>query len=404
MSAASLVEDIVFPVDRPSAFEFPEVYHKLQKEKPFAKVKLKIGGGEAWLLTRYDDVRNVLVNKDLSADPGSEGYPHITEGHKATAKRAGDFVYLDDPEHMRFRSFLTRDFMVKNINGLRPDIENIVDGLIDDMLAKGPDLDFVSEFALPVPSMVICRMLGVSYDDHEFFQDLTQTRLKINNTAEETAKAINALIEYLDRVVFEKEKKPTDDILSRLAANVGTGDITHEEVVNISRLLVSAGHETTANTIALATVLLLRHPDQMEALIADPGLAPQATEEVLRYTSIVHTTPRRTALKDIEVNGHKIAAGEGVIPLTAMANRDPEVFARPNEFDISRGARNHLTFNHGPHHCLGANLARLEMHVVMERAYKRLPGLAFATPYEEIDFKLDSLMLGVNKMPITWKV
>ena len=309
---------------------------------------------------------------------------------------------MDDPEHMRFRAHLTRDFMVKNIQSMRSDLEEIVDRLIEDMQAKGPELDFVTEFALPVPSMVICRLLGVTYDDHELIQELTQTRLKIDNTAEESARAVNTLVEYLDKVVADKEKNPTDDILSRLAAKVETGEVTHQEVVNMARLLVSAGHETTANTIALATVLLLRHPDQMAALIADPSLAAQATEEVLRFTSIVHTTPRRAALKDIEVNGHKISAGEGIIPLTAMANRDPEVFPNPDQFDIMRGSRNHLTFNHGPHHCLGANLARLEMHVVMERFYKRFPGLALAKPFEEINFKLDSLMLGAYELPITW--
>ena len=393
---------IYFPVDRPSIFEFPQVYYELQKDDPFKKVKLKLDGSEAWLLTRYNDVRDVLVNKAVSADPGSEGYPQITAGHRETAKRPGDFVYMDDPEHRHFRSLLTKEFLVKNLKSMGEDIEQIVDNLAQDLLKKGPEMELVDDFALPVPSMVICRMLGVSYDDHELIQDLTKPRLKIDNTAEESAAAVIALVEYLDKVVTEKEKNPTDDILSRLAMKVETGEATHEEVVNMARLLVSAGHETTANLISLATVLLIQHPDQMQALLDDPTLAVDATEEVLRYTSIVHTTPRRTALEDIEVNGHKIAKGEGIIPLTAIANRDPSVFPEPDKFDIKRGARNHLAFNFGPHHCLGANLARLEMQIVMQRFYKHFPGLRLAKPFEEINFKMDSLMLGAYELPLTW--
>ncbi len=395
-------QTIEFPVDRPSIFEFPEIYQELQENQPFAKVKLKLDGSEAWLLTRYDDVRTVLVDPDVSADPTSEGYPQITAGHRETAKRPGDFVYMDDPEHHKFRSLLTSEFLVKNLRGMADDIADIVDGLAQDLLKAESVMELVDDFALPVPSMVICRMLGVSYDDHDFIQEVTKPRLKINNTAEESVAAMTALIEYLDKVVTDKEKNPTDDILSRLAAKVETGEITYDEVVNISRLLVSAGHETTANLISLATVLLLQHPDQMAALLADPDLAPSATEEVLRYTSIVHTTPRRTALKDIEVNGHKIAKGEGIIPLTAMANRDASVFPDPDQFDITRGARNHLAFNYGPHHCLGANLARLEMQIVMQRFYQHFPGLRFAKPFDEINFKMDSLMLGAYELPVTW--
>ena len=402
MSAVGAGNLIEFPVDRPGIFRLPDIYYQLQKNQPFAKVKLKLDGSEAWLITRYDDVREVLVNENVSANPSSPGYPQITAGHAVTSNRPGDFVYLDDPQHDHFRGLLTREFLVKSLEAMRSDVEWIIDSLADQMLDKGPELDLVKEFALAVPSLVICKMLGVSYDDHELIQESTSLRMNINNTAEETTAAVERLIQYLDTVVTEKEKKPTADILSRLAAHVSTGKVSHEEVVNMARLLVSAGHETTANLISLGTVLLIQYPEQMQALLADPSLAAKATEEILRYTSIVHTTPRRAALKDIEVNGFKIAAGDGIIPLTAMANRDSTVFEDPDRFDISRGSRNHLAFNFGPHHCLGANLARMEMQIVMQRFYKRFPGLALAKPFEEINFKMDSLMLGAYELPVTW--
>lgn len=396
-------EIIDFPVARTSAFMLPPIYEQLQRESPVCKVRNTVDGKEAWLLTRYDDVRDILINPRLSAEPTAPGYPHMTAGHAATPQRSGDFVFLDDPEHARYRNFLTREFLVKSIEAMRPDVEWVVDHLADAMLRKGPTLNLVDDFALPVPSMVICKMLGVSYDDHHIIQELTASRLKLDNKAEEAYGAAQTLIGYLDPIVADKERNPTDDLLSRLAAHVNTGALAHEEVVHMARLLVSAGHETTANLISLGTILLLRHPDQFAELIADPSLAAGATEEILRYTTIVHATPRRAALDDIEVAGFVIRKGEGVIPLTAAANRDPSVFANPNRFDIHRNARNHLAFNYGPHHCLGANLARLEMQIVMQRFYKRFPGLAFAVPYEEIEFKLDSLMLGAYTIPVTWR-
>jgi cytochrome P450 len=170
----------------------------------------------------------------------------------------------------------------------------------------------------------------------------------------------------------------------------------------MARLLVSAGHETTANLISLGTILLLTHPEQFAALLADPSLAASATEEILRFTTIVHATPRRAALKDLEVSGQLIRKGEGLIPLTAAANRDPRVFKDPNRFDIRRNARSHLAFNYGPHHCLGANLARLEMQIVMQRFYPRFKGLRFDRSYDDIRFKLDSLMLGAYELPVAW--
>ena len=396
-------ELIDFPVERTSPFTLPPIYAELQRDKPFFKVRNRVDGTEPWLITRYEDCREVLVNPDISADPSSEGYPQLTAGHAATARRPGDFVYLDDPAHRGYRSLLAKDFLFKALAALRPDIEWIVDHLADEMRVKGPVVDLVSEFALAVPSMVICKILGVSYDDHELFQAMTSTRLKIDNTVEDTVSSLDTLINFLDEVVTDKERNPTDDILSRLAAHVATGEVTHEEVVNMSRLLVSAGHETTANVIALGTILLLSHPDQLKDLVAHPDLAPQATEEILRFTSIVHASPRRTALEDIEVNGHLIRKGEGIIPLTAAANRDPSVFEDPDTFDIRReNAKRHLAFNYGAHHCLGANLARLELHIVLERFFRKFPNLKITVPLDEIDYKLDSLMLGAHSLPISW--
>ncbi|HKY91594.1 MAG TPA: cytochrome P450 [Nevskiaceae bacterium] len=404
MSAGTTDVDALldFPVERTSAFALPPIYEALQRDHPICRVRNKVDGSIAWLLTRYEDVRDVLVHPHVSADPAAPGYPHMTSGHAATAKRAGDFVFLDDPEHNFYRGFLTRDFLVRSIEALRPDIEYVVDHLADAMRRQGPPADLVEAFALPVPSMVICKLLGVPYDDHATIQALTASRLKLDTPAAKAVGSAESLIAYLAPIVAEKAQRPTDDLLSRLAANISAGSLSHQEVVHMARLLVSAGHETTANLISLGTILLLEHPDQLAALLADPSLAASATEEILRFTTIVHATPRRAALQDLEVSGQVIRKGEGLIPLTAAANRDPRVFPDPNRFDIRRNARSHLAFNYGPHHCLGANLARLEMQVVMQRFYPRFAGLRFHRSYEDIRFKLDSLMLGAYELPLAW--
>jgi cytochrome P450 len=236
-----------------------------------------------------------------------------------------------------------------------------VDGLIDDMLAGPAPVDLVEAFALPVPSLVISELLGVPYADHDFFQ--RNSRLLVNRATapEEALAAQHRLVEYLERLVADKQAHPCEDLLSQLAVQrVATGELSRHEAAMTGRLLLTAGHETTANMIALGTLALLRHPDQLARLreTDDPKLIAGTVEELLRYLTIVHSGRRRVALEDIEVGGRTIRAGEGIVFANDIGNRDTTVFADPDRLDLRRDARRHIAFGFGVHQCLGQPTAR----------------------------------------------
>jgi cytochrome P450 len=300
---------------------------------------------------------------------------------------------------------VTAPFAVRQVESMRPGIQQIVDGLIDDMLAGTKPADLVEAFALPVPSLVICQLLGVPYADHEFFQRNSRLLINRDTPPEQARQAQTALIAYLDDLIASKLAAPGDDLLSRLAIErVRTGELTRRDLAALGRLLLVAGHETTANMIALGTLALLRHPAQLAALrdSDDPALVAGAVEELLRYLSIVHSGRRRVALADVEVGGQVIRAGEGLVMANDIANRDESVFPGSARLDVRRDARQHVAFGFGVHQCLGQPLARVELQVVYGTLYRRIPALALAASLDEIPFKHDGLVYGVYELPVTW--
>jgi cytochrome P450 len=213
------------------------------------------------------------------------------------------------------------------------------------------------------------------------------------------------LRDYLRTLVERKNGDPSDDLLSRLIVEqLRTGQMDIEDIVSMGLLLLIAGHETTANMIALGTVALLENPDQLAELrdTDDPKLVANAVEELLRYLTIVHNGRRRVALEDIEIGGEVIRAGEGVVIATEVANRDEAAFPDPDTLDIHRAARHHVAFGYGVHQCLGQPLARVELQVVYSTLYRRIPSLALAVPVDELPFKHDMAIYGVHALPVTW--
>jgi cytochrome P450 len=211
--------------------------------------------------------------------------------------------------------------------------------------------------------------------------------------------------EYLDRLITEKLKHPgnRDDLISRLVTSqVVPGHMTREEALATIELLLMGGHETTANMIALGTLSLLTHPEQKDALVADPSLVGNAVEEMLRYHTIVHYNGPRVAMEDVDVNGTLIRKGEGVLALITAANRDPASFADPDAFDIRREARHHVAFSFGIHQCLGQPLAPAELQIVFSTLFQRLPKLRLTVPVDEIKFRYDAFVYGVDALPVTW--
>lgn len=312
---------------------------------------------------------------------------------------------MDDPEHARLRRMVMAPFTVRRVETMRPAVQRIVDDLTDALLAGPTPVDLVPAFALPVPSLVICMLLGVPYADHDFFQRQSQTIINRDTTPEQRGAAMGALVGYLDGLVGDKLAGPSDDLLSGLAERVRAGELTRPEAAQMGMLLLIAGHETTANMIALGTLALLENPDQLALLrdAADPAVVAGAVEELLRYLNITHTGRRRTALTDIEYAGQIIRAGEGVIFPNDVANRDPGAFAGdPDRLDLRRDSRRHIAFGYGVHQCLGQPLARLELQVVYGTLYRRIPTLRLAVDRARIPFKHDGSVYGVYELPVTW--
>ncbi|WP_027347155.1 cytochrome P450 [Hamadaea tsunoensis] len=360
-------------------------------------------GTQAWLVTRHDDVRQLLRSPDFSADFTAPGFPVLRRVPPPDPKRsAGLFIRMDAPDHTFFRRMLTSEFMIKNMRTLEPLIRQTVVGALDSLTAAGQPADLVEHFALPVPSMVICHLLGVPYADHAFFQNRSRTLLAWSTPPEEAQAAADDLRAYLERLIDVKVAEPGDDLVSRLATErLATGEITRDELVGLSLLLLIAGHETTANMIGLSALVLLQHPEQLRELRDDPALIDDTVEELLRYLTIVRQGLPRVAVRDTVVGDHEIKAGEGVIALLSAANFDAEVFAAAEEFDLHRGSHSHVAFGFGVHQCLGQPLARSELRIALAELTQRLPDLALAVDPSEVEYR-DAVIYGVRRLPVTW--
>lgn len=391
-----------YPFARTLPLDPPEEYRVLRTERPVSRATLW-DGSQVWLVTRFSDVRDVLSDARFSASPASQGFPFITPGVGAVKKQDGSFLRMDRPQHSEHRRMWTKYFSVKRIEEMRPDIQRIVDEALDAMIAQGPPADLVEAFALPVPSLFICRLLDVPYADHEFFQQHSRARASADATIEEITAANDALKQYWLDMIAERIERPGDDLISKLVIDeVIPGRLTHAELADAALIMLFAGHETTANMISLGTYTLLRNPGQLRRFQGNQALAPGLVDELLRYTSIVHLSLSRAALDDVEVGGQLIRRGEGVILVIPAANRDEQAFPRPDEFDIGRQSRHHLAFGYGMHQCIGAALARVELQIVFQRLFARLPGLRLAVPEEDLRFKTEALFYGPKSLPVRW--
>ena len=380
----------------------PAEFALLRRAQPIAQVRLW-NGQKVWLITRYDDGQAVLSDPRFSSVPANPGYPTLSPAIAASRRADASFLRMDRPKHTEHRRMWTPFFAIKRIQEMRPGIQAIVDQTLSAMLAESPPVDFVETFALAVPSLVICQLLDVPKSAHAFFQQHSKTRMTMSGTPENILKAMQALDDFWDTLITEREQKPGNDLVSQLIVNeVKTGRLSRRELISMAQLMLLAGHETTANMIALGTLTLLQHPQQLERLKADRTLMPSAVDELLRYLSIAQHGLGRTAIADVEVGGVVIRAGEGVLVVVAAANRDESVFAAPDQFDIGRQPRHHLAFGASIHQCIGHPLARAELQIVFDTLFARVPTLRVAIPYEEIPYKYESLFFGVHALPVTW--
>lgn len=396
----------LFPMPRTgSPLNPPDEYDKFRQDGPLAKARMW-DGRDVWLVTRREDVRAVLSSPNFSANPAKPGYPFLTPARAATVKSYQTFIVMDPPDHTKFRRMLTRDFTHKRMEELRPAIQKLVDDMIDEMVSKGSPADLVEGLALKLPVTVVSLLVGAPYEDHEKLVKWSNDRLNITEDASVSQKAGQSMLEYFDNLLRQREENPgnTSDMLGRLVEEqIKPGHITRLDAVHMLNLLYFAGHETTANQIAMGALSLLTHPEQRAKLEANPDLLKNAVEEMLRFHTITHYNACRVAIADTLVGGQMIRAGEGVYALLPAANRDPSAYPEPDKFDIERkNAAEQMTFSYGLHQCIGQPLARLEIQTVFQTLFKRLPKLQLAVPFEDIRFKKDMYVYGIFSLPVSW--
>ena len=366
-------------------------------------------GMPAFLVARHADVKAVLADSVRFSNESrrafdAPGAPEFSDEERKQM-RAGNLLGVDPPEHTRLRRMLTPEFTVRRMRRLEPRIIEIVDDHLDAMEKAGAPADLVADFALPIPSLVICELLGVPYADRVEFQERTSKLLDISLPMDERMDLGRESREYMADLVARAQAEPGEDMLGMLVREHGSGtdgDLTTDELIGIAGLLLIAGHETTSNMLGLGTLALLRHPDQLALVRDDPAAVAPAVEELLRFLGIVHSGIPRTTTEDVEVGGVVIPADSLVILALAAANRDPRVVADGDRLDITRDAAGHVAFGHGVHHCLGAPLARMEMRIAFPALLRRFPGLKLAVPFEEVGFRAFHFIYGLQSLPVTW--
>ncbi|NUV35085.1 MULTISPECIES: cytochrome P450 [unclassified Streptomyces] len=398
----SLPAPVRLPTERPSAFDPPTELAELREKCPVAPMDFP-DGHQGWLITSYPEVRSLLADPTFSARQELHHhapYDHPFGTEQIAPAEPGFFIGMDAPEHSRYRRLVAGQFTKRRIARLTPRLEEIVESCLDAMESGGSrEADLVEHFSQPIPALVICELLGVPVEDSERFRGAIRSFFDLNSGREESEKAFAAILEYLGELITRKRAEPGDDMISGL---ISRDELTDQELAGISLLLLVAGYETTANMIALSVFALVTHPDQMALLRAEPDLVDNAIEELLRYLPL-SAGGMRAATQDTDVRGTPVKGGECVVLSLAAANRDPARYGTDaDRLDLRRSATGHVAFGHGPHQCLGSQLARLEMRTAFTALLRRFPGLRLAVAPEDVPLRDDHLIYGTHRLPIAW--
>ena len=390
-----------YPMERDLRCPFAPPPQMLGHAKGLSRVKIW-NGTTPWLITGHEEAKTLFADQRVSVDDRRTGFPHWNEHMLSTVDKRPRSVFTSDAEeHTRFRRMLSKPFTFRRVEGLRPAIQKITDECIDEILAGPQPADML---ALPVPTVVISEMLGVPYEDHEFFQEHANAGLARFAAADAMQKGAMSLHQYLINLVEEKQANPAEDAVSDLAERVTAGEISVKEAAQLGTGLLIAGHETTANMIGIGILALLENPEQADFLrnAEDPKVIANAVEELMRYLSIIQNGQRRVAIEDIEISGETIRAGEGIIIDLAPANWDAKAYPEPDKLDLARDAGQQLGFGYGRHQCVGQQLARAELQIVFHTLLRRIPTMRLAIGFDEVPFKHDRLAYGVYELPVSW--
>jgi vitamin D3 1,25-hydroxylase len=371
-------------------------YDVLLAEQPVRQVQM--GDGTVWLISRYADVRAALADPRLSKDWRYTLPPEQRADHDATPIPM--MILMDPPGHTRLRKLVSRSFTLRRMEELRPRIRDIANGLLDGLPESGP-VDLMAEYAFMLPVLVICELLGVPPEDRDDFAAWSNKMVDhVGQSQEESGQASGQLYQYLVDLIAAKRENPDDALISALIEVADDGDrLSEEELVAMAMMLLIAGHETTVNLVGNGVLALLTHPEQRALLRERPELIVPAVEEFLRWDSPVHTTPARFAAEDVEYAGVTIPAGSTVVLSLAAANRDRDRFEHPEELRIDREP-GHLSFGHGLHHCLGAQLARIEGQEAVGLLIARRPELRLAAELGELVYRTSNLVRGLTRLPV----
>ncbi|MFE2228652.1 cytochrome P450 [Streptomyces kronopolitis] len=386
-----------YPFNIPESLALAEEYEQARNRPGLLKVQMTYGE-PAWLVTRYAEARFVLGDQRFSRALGaSHDEPRQSEG-----RRDSGILGMDPPDHTRLRTLVAKAFTVRQVEKLRPQVRQLTQDLLDELEAAGPPADLVDRYALPIPVAVICRMLGVPTEDRPRFRVWSDAALSTSSlTAEELDANLEELRAYMGQLIEEHRRAPQDDLMTALIDARDVGDRLSElELVDLCVGILVAGHETTATQIPNFVLALLDHPGQLALLREQPQLIDKAVEELLRFVPLGSGAGQpRYATEDVEVGGTLVRAGTPVLVAVGSANRDALRFEKPGTLDISRAANQHLGFGHGVHHCLGAQLARLELQEALGALVTRFPGLRLAG---DVEWKSEMLVRGPRVMPVGW--
>lgn len=390
-----------YPFRRPGVLDPPRELTTLRDE-PVVPATLP-SGDSAWLVTRYDDVRAILCDSRVSRNLMRPEAARISKGNTMFQDPMMD---PDPPAHTRVRRLVMKAFTPMRVEDLRPHVQKVADDLVGAMIADGPPADLNTALSFPMTIRILCELLGVPLDDLADFVRWTGTFHSMSKLGRaEIARAMDELNRYMTELIRVKRERPQDDLISALirVRDAEDGDLTEYELHWWCRLLLLVGYETSAAQLSASVAMILTHPDQADKLRCDSGLIPGAVEELLRLKLLGSSLAMlRYVTGDIEVAGTTIPAGTSVIPVVESANLDPSAVDRPEEFDVTRPKVSHLTFSAGPHFCLGAALARLQLQVAIETLLRRLPSLRLAIPPQALRRDEGTHLEGLIEVPVTW--
>ncbi|MFK3735175.1 cytochrome P450 [Streptomyces sp. NPDC088090] len=384
-----------------TGLDFDPMLARLLHEEPVTRVRLPHGEGHAWLVTRYEDVKFVTVDPRFSREavwgrPVTRLAPHFIPMADAVG-------FADPPDHTRMRRVVAKAFSARALRSLRTHAQGVMDGLLDRMAEQGPAVDLMEAVNRPFPLAMVSELMGVPETDHALMAHWSDTIISAGAGREASERAKDEMGAYFTDLIARDHAPDSDQLAAVLAEAVADGTLTEDEAVGLAVLIQIGGAHAVRNNSANMVFALLTHPEHLARLRAEPGLIPQAVDELLRY--IPHRNAvglSRIAMEDVEVGGIRIPAGDAVYVSYLAANRDPDVFPEPDRLDFDRAHNPHVAFGHGPHYCPGATLARLESEILLGSLWTRFPGLRLAVPEEELRWQRGALIRGPETLPVTW--